>query len=240
MSDIPDPAELKAKYAEIAALKKAIEEQKQAQTTRYSPYPVASRGRGNYRGGYRGAKPATSRNMSISFNEKVDEEGDSTETQKYVSSVSKGGMTLVNTNIYEQEMARIAKHTEAARKLKEKMAQLRKFHLQKTRVSRYRTETDNCDRIKVDGINYAVTRNGGKLVPLLVSLEDQKTLSWNGKTYYRRPNGTFQCNERGPYVRKEPCETAPSVTNPYRAVEEPCRYFGRTGEYFPTALCLSY
>lgn len=231
MSDIPDSAELKAKYAEIAALKKAIDEQKHAQLTRYSPYPVARRGRGNYRGGYRGGTHVNPRNMSISFNEEAKEKGDSSETQKYVSSVSKGGMTLVNTNIYEQEIARLAKQNENAKKAREKMIQLRRFHLQKARVSRYRTETDSCDRISVDSKKYAVARNGAKLVPLLVALDDQNTLIWNEKTYYKKPNGTFQCKERGAYVRTN--TTTTPHTNTHRAAEEPCRYFSRTGEYLP-------
>lgn len=239
MSSVPDSDELKAKYAEIAALKKAIDEKKAAQNSPYGAnnqqYQNAAdihrggyRGghRGSYRGGYRGgfrghpfyargyggnSRGNVHRNMSVVFNSNNTNEkntentsnDDSSTEPTYVSSVSKSGMSLVNSDVYEKDKIKIIQRSENAKQIQDQLKQRKIDNAIKARVLKNKTKTDNCDRVKADGDEFAVTHNGDELVLLTIPTGgNSKTTQWNSKIYSRESNGNLKCQSpsRGRYV----------------------------------------
>lgn len=217
MSGNSDPEELKAKYAEIAALKKAIEKKMQEKGS--FQRPILNTTNANYgygrsrRGGYSGIyknynpyRPHINKNMSSAFKDtNKKQEGseapssadtttsDENTTNKttYISTISSSGLSLVNSDIYEKERERKAIEKERINKL---MIAKRRNAILKNRISKFRTKVDSCDRVNVDGDPFAVTRGGNKLIPLSIPRgEKSKTTTWFNKTYQRKHNGTLKC-----------------------------------------------
>ncbi|KAK6456581.1 uncharacterized protein RJT20DRAFT_45760 [Scheffersomyces xylosifermentans] len=267
----PDSDALKAKYAEIAALKKSLDE-KRAKQGIYSPYPMPNNGyRGRGRGGgairtgynsrgyggygnfrgqnrsYRGRgsyhAPVMHRNVSAVFTQPpIDQSmtydesqtvegslsdistpeanGDSAQESTsritgYVTTSSRGGMSLVSTDIYERDQQRYAAIQKQRQEIQERLERQRRLATWRARVSKFKTKTDGADRIKIGEETFAVTKQGTKLVPLTVPQEHSTNLySWNNVTYKRQPNGTLQ--SIGIRKGKIPIEQ--------------CRYYSRTGK----------
>lgn len=238
MSSVPDSDELKAKYAEIAALKKAINEKKQEKSM---PGPLATGydghyygnvnvNRGGFRNGYRGGfkgrhnnypyvggysnsrRGNMHRNMSVVFNNNITNDKDIESSQndesnvtepKYVSSISKSGMSLVNSEVYEKDKIKIIQRSENAKQMQDQIKQKKKANAIRTRVFKNQSKTDSYDRVKVDGDTFAVTNKGDDLVLLTIPTgEKPKTIVWNNKTYTRKINGDLknQTPRRGRYV----------------------------------------
>lgn len=235
MSSVPDSDELKAKYAEIAALKKAINEKKQEKSMpgllaidydgHYYGNVNVNRGRfrSGYRGGFKGRynnypyagnshRGNMHRNMSVVFNsnntnDKNIENSKNDESNapepKYVSSISKSGMTLVNSEVYEKDKIKIIQRSEDAKQMQDQIKQKKKANAIRTRVLKNQSKTDSYDRIKVDGDTFAVTNNGDDLILLTIPTgEKPKTVVWNNKNYTRKINGDLksQTPRRGRYV----------------------------------------
>lgn len=230
---------LKAKYAEIAALKKAILEKKEARVNKPVSFPVRGGYRGHYRGGFRGRgghrghySPYSSalphRNMTLVFDKS---EPDASESPKYVTQVSKGGMSLVNTELYEKDKEKYLAIQRSQQELRDRMISQKKARAMLTRISKYRTKTDSCDRIDIAGDKFAVTRAGNKLLPITVPVGIKpKEETWNNRTYQRKQNGTLKCSSGRKRRYVSFCASLP-ITN-VRIPQDHCRYFCRTGEYF--------
>ncbi|KGQ81663.1 hypothetical protein L150_05606 [Candida albicans Ca529L] len=205
-SQVPESEALKIKYKEIAALKKAIQEkqelkrqqqqnaskiQKQAYK-RILKLPVNPNV-------FLQQKPKFS-NMTLVVNNtggstngttSTTKEGtSSTDQQGYVSVQSSGGKSFYNINVYQQE----AEKLKAKILLKKKQVQEQK-RLEKIRnqIPKFRTMSDNCDRIKINGDKYAVTGNGRALVPIrMFQLTNPIECIWNGNKYQRNSQGVFK------------------------------------------------
>lgn len=150
---------------------------------------------------------------------------------KYVTQISKGGMSLVNTELYEKDKEKYLAIQKSQQDLREKMIQQKKARAMQTRISKYRTKTDSCDRIEIGGDKFAVTRAGNKLLPLTVPVGIKpKEEKWNNRTYQRKQNGSLKCNagRKRRYV-SEPTHKHHILT--FRIPQDDCRYFCRTGEY---------
>lgn len=217
-----DPEELKAKYAEIAWLKKQIEEKK------------AARGRRNDKNGI--SKPHRKQFPTPHINLKplkVDS-GDN----KYISSTTSRGMTLVNTNILEREQKLQLQKAEAARKLQIEAQEKKRQRKWKPRIDKNRTKTDHCDRIAISDQIFAVCGGGNKLVPLSIPPADSEgeIIVWNSTKYIRKKNGTFRrMGKSAEYV----CSPRPSgYTNV--STSEDCRYYTRIGKYGGFSLHISF
>lgn len=273
MSSVPDTDELKAKYAEIAALKKAINEKKMAKNLS-SPLLAAYGGsenhhnsstfRGGYRGGYRGrfrggyggnyhSKNYTNnlyrenmhRNMSVVFNNNTNDnnsedsnkvDSDSLEPT-YVSSVSKSGMTLVNSDMYEKDKIKIIQRSEQAKQLQDQFKKKKKASALRAIVFKNQAKTDSYDRVKINEDVYAVTNNGDDLILLSIPIEEKEenieNIEWNKKIYVRTIHGNLKSQNpcRGRYVYRNLYYRNFQLTQ-RRIGNDQCRYFTRTGEYF--------
>lgn len=251
---------LKAKYAEIASLKKAIEE-KQVRNSQFAPtsaYPSVSlggmfpprkggairstryavrgntRGRGFGRGGYAsfrgGARggfvhrhvtavfDTSGQNGSGSDSSTGDNDDGVSHSPPavtgYVTKQSRGGMSLVSTDIYARDQERYEAIQREKEELQKKIARQKRRELMQKQISKLRTKTDSCDRVKIDGQIFAVCKRGSKLIPLATAPDDApSTTEWHNRTFTRSSNGTLRTKSR---IRK---------------TSEQCRYFSRTGTY---------
>lgn len=216
-----DPEELKAKYAEIAWLKKQIEEKK------------AARGRRSDKNGI--SKPSRKQFPTPQINLKplkVDS-GD----ENYISSTTSRGMTLVNTNIYEREQKLQLLKAEAARKLQIEAQERNRQRKWKPRIDKNKTKTDHCDRIAISDQIFAVCGGGNKLVPLTVPPPDSEgqIIMWNSIKYIRKKNGTFRrVGKSAEYVF-----SSSQSGNTNVSTSEDCRYYTRIGKYLPNHISLA-
>ncbi|ODQ78186.1 hypothetical protein BABINDRAFT_162857 [Babjeviella inositovora NRRL Y-12698] len=96
---------------------------------------------------------------------------------KFIASVSKGGMSLVNTRVYSSEtyQSQLARINEARALLlerrKQKLAQEKKqrsMHAIQTKVSKAKVKYDDCNRVQFGDEIFAITRGGNKLVPISI------------------------------------------------------------------------
>lgn len=218
-SNIPDTDEIKAKYAEIASLKKAIhEKQMQQRSFDSSSHPAVSSFRGRGRGGYRAryspystsarGRGTNHRNLTLVFNggdinnhtrSDVQESTSSVietscqQEPRYVSSVSKSGMSLVHSDLYEQDKTKFIEQNQQATKLKNKVIEQRLISRDREMISKNKVKFDNCDRIEINNNKYAVAKNGTKLVPISIPvLRSVEKLNWMNRSYSSKKNGTFK------------------------------------------------
>lgn len=241
MSENPDSEELRAKYSEIAALKKAIEEKKREKQN-FNTFPLGghqyvqstSGYRGRNRGFYKGniykqrfhimnRHPASSgfrRSMSLVFNKSAGDTSGSSEADQsdtsYVTTVTKNGMKLMNSDIYQSEKDRILLQTKKTNELKEKLQQRKRLNLLRKMLSKNLSVTDSCDRILLDNVKYAVVNRGDELIPLTDFMGKGDEYKWNSKMYIRKPNGSLKCVEP---IRER------------KGIHDQCRYFTRHGTY---------
>lgn len=216
-----DSEELKAKYAEIAALKRSIEEKKMAQ---FSHHPIpfgsgphrrqyAARGRG---GGHFARKGGSGhRNMTLQFNQQVCDEANAASVAhasvasapSYVSSITNSGMTLVNSDIYEQDTKSREQRALAASNFKERIRHERQLRILQAKIQVKRGRTDSCDRVKIGDEVFAVTRGGSKLVlisPPSHELEE-RVITWNNLPYIRTESGDLTCHSSRGRINVEYC-----------------------------------
>jgi hypothetical protein len=218
---MPDSEELKAKYAEIAALKRSIEEKKMAQFYNH-PIPFGSgphrrqytaRGRG---GGHLARKGGSShRNMTLQFNQQVSDEANvapvahssAASAPSYVSSITNSGMTLINSDIYEQDTKCREQRALAASNFKERIRQERQLRILQAKIQVKRGRTDSYDRVRVGDEVFAVTRGGSKLV--LISppshKQEEKVITWNNLPYIRTESGDLTCHSSRGRINMEYC-----------------------------------
>lgn len=208
-----DPTDLKAKYAEIAALKKSIEEKKAIRNAslntkdgkktigtnyinkgqnQYKPRPYSPGF--NYYKGFTGNRGNYHRNMTVVFNGQGQYENN-TETldTKYVSSISKSGMSLVTSDIYKQDQSKLQQLNEEIKNKKLEAAKARRIKALENIILKNRMSTDGCDRVKIDGDIFAVSNHGDKLIALSLPKGDRpKVVVWNGENYIRKSNGNLK------------------------------------------------
>lgn len=239
---VPDTEELKAKYAEVAALKKAIDEKKRATSSKRVAHHQAFRvfpNRGNIRGrrglfrgrNFRNSTPSH-RNMTLVFSN-GDEDKDNLEQKQeghsYISAVSKSGMTLVKRNLYERDQGKFVSQIEQLKAEEERFKRQLRLN---NRISRNRKKTDSCDRISIDGDKFAVSKQADKLIPITKPIhEELKTLVWNNKSYERKDNGTYKCQSRRQMRYVTSSLNCFLSTNISSTVAEQCRYLTRTGKF---------
>lgn len=238
---VPDSEAMKAKYAEIAALKKSIEEKRMAQ---HSNKPVPA-WYGGGRGGYKGSRGAfmgrkrggnSHRNMSLIFNEGKEllpipaasddpsavsssssssPSNNNSNIASFVSSVSSGGMTLINSDIYQQEALSRQRQIDATNNLKEKLRQRKIERINNAKIQLKRSKTDSCDRVSIGGEIFAVSMGGLALKLISASKNhEEKVVQWNNLLYVRQDNGDLIC-----------------PTNRGRITVNHCTYFTKTGTY---------
>ncbi|KAK6462407.1 hypothetical protein DFJ63DRAFT_154413 [Scheffersomyces coipomensis] len=209
---------LKIKYAEIAALKKSIAEKKnalqQARLTQFSNYGTSSNTsmKKIWKKHNKAAKKGNPfGHMSAVFTNAT---GDISNTEQYVSQISKGGMSIVNTNVLQREQHKFKVHQREQEDLKKiKELQRLQARLQKS-ISKNKVREDNRDRIRIGDVTYAVTRMGNRLLPLSIPNNlDTAEVAWGSRKYISKNGRTLKCT--GGRTRKSPTD--------------PCRYFTRTG-----------
>lgn len=176
-----DPDELKAKYAEIAWLKKQIEEKK------------ASR---KQNGISKSTKPL--RKPYIASQRNLNSESVDSGDEKYISNVTNHGMTLVHTNIYKREQKLQKLKAEVARKLQMEAQDRARRQKWMPKIAKNRTKTDACDQISLGDFTYAVSCGGNKLVPLTIPPADSdgEIIEWNHAKYIRKKSGTLRLVRR--------------------------------------------
>lgn len=219
MSSIPDLEELEAKFAEIAAIKKAIEEKKASKNLSYSgikrhdnvskPHFFPRRYLNNYKpwgygwnntnyGKENLQKGNLYRSMSVHFPNSTSQQTDQGQSPQYVSSVSKSGMSLVNSETYEKERGEILRHYEEIEAKKLKAKQKKQEAIWRARLEGNRIRTENYDRIKIKGNTYAVTKSGNELV--LIGTGGGQIMNvamWNKSNYVSYGDGNLKCrNDR--------------------------------------------
>ncbi|KAK6199170.1 uncharacterized protein RJT21DRAFT_121472 [Scheffersomyces amazonensis] len=225
MSSNEDGDAFKKKYAEIAALKKALEEKKQAEKqargsrTRYinNYVPVRSAPiQKKWQNKQAKSMRSSFSNVTAVFTKDDKNTVSNDVSQGYVSKTSKGSMSLVNTAVYQrqqQQYHKILQEKEELKKLKESQ---RSQQLLQKNVSRNKVRADNCDRIKIEGVPYAVTKMGNRLLPLGIPNSEfmlKKQIVWANKVYSIKNGASLKCVSGK--TRKSPTEL--------------CRYFSRTG-----------
>ncbi|CAI5756034.1 unnamed protein product [Candida verbasci] len=186
-SDIPDSDELKLKYQEIAALKKSIAEKQALKNRQNQNIARIKKQQHNHHYTHNNnMNPNKFQNMKLIVNQVPN----TNNNNQYISAMSKGGNSLYNSSIYQQEAEKLQEKIALKKKQIDQEKYLNKLKL---RISKYRTLTDNCDRIKINGDKYAITKNGKSLVPVrMFQLNNPNECIWNGSKYIRGKNGGFK------------------------------------------------
>ncbi|ODV64443.1 cleavage polyadenylation factor RNA-binding subunit YTH1 ASCRUDRAFT_84246 [Ascoidea rubescens DSM 1968] len=127
-------------------------------------------------------------------------------TNNFVQSYSQGGLKLINKEIFDKNLNFTLNRKKIIREQKN-LIKVSKI------VSKNNVKFDYCDRINLNGISYAITLRGFKLIPLstfdLDSLPSQ--LKWFSSSYKLSKNGSY-------------IKTDGKLTQiPY------CRYYTKTG-----------
>lgn len=118
---------------------------------------------------------------------------------------------LMTPKAYKAKMKRMRKAQEDTAALKEQKLLRLKAQQKAQRLSKNKTKYDNCDRVLINDVVYAVTDNGITLAPLLdPDCEKSEYLVWNNWRYSRNRYGILKRNVR---TKSRP----------------QCRYFSRTG-----------
>lgn len=243
---VPDSEALKAKYAEIAALKRAIEEKKMNQYS-HSPVPSWYGGRGGFRGAFRGGFRGSTRggvragygrgnvhrNMTLVFEPTAANSSTANEPNTnnnninnnnsevaYISTTNTGSMSLINSSIYEQESKARQQNFEAALNSKEalRISNLEKGFQRKIQIRKAKTE--NFDRVRINKEIFAVTHGGMTLVLIGSS---------QGGLYDEDQKVVYWNNL--PYIRIENGDLMCHVNRGRVKSPVDCSFFGSTGTY---------
>lgn len=118
---------------------------------------------------------------------------------------------LMTPKAFKAKMKRARKAHEDSAALKEQKLLRLKAKQKADRLSKNKTKYDNCDRVLINSVVYAVAENGITLAPLLdPDSETSEYLMWNNWRYARNRYGVLKRNIRA--------QARPQ-----------CRYFSRTG-----------
>lgn len=121
--------------------------------------------------------------------------------------------TLMSETAMKAKLKRMRKAAEDKEMLKEQKKIQLKIKQKAQRLAKNKTKTDDCDRILLNGVIYAVDENGRLLVPLLdPDSETAEFIVWNQWWYARNRSGTLKRARKGKY-------------------SEQCRYFTRNGMF---------
>ena len=221
MSSIPDTEELKAKYAEIAAIKKAIEEKKASKISsqqgikrhdniskppflnrkylnnlRNVPWSCGQNNMNHRNVNYNNGN--LYRSMSVRFPSSTVEQTEQGSSPQYVSSISKSGMSLVNSETYEKEKGQILRRYEEVESRKQRAKQKKQEVIWRARLDENRIRTENCDRVKIKGNTYSVTKGGNELILIESGSEQMINVAmWNKSNYVGYGDGNLKCrNDR--------------------------------------------
>lgn len=119
--------------------------------------------------------------------------------------------TMMTPKAVKAKIKRMKKAAEHTRALKEQKRLQLKARQKIQKLMRNKASTDDCDRILLKSVVYAVIEHGRRLVPLLDPDSDtSEYLVWNNWRYFRCPNGNFKRNVK-------------------MKVKSLCRYFSRNG-----------
>lgn len=210
LSNVPDLEELKKKYAEIAHLKREIEEK------------LALRPKIH---GIR--KPLGRSHMSMIFtnNAKNTLENSDSEPQ-YIT--TNRGMSLMTPRMFHRRMRLMKVSAERTQRIQEEFAKKRQETKMKNSVAKFRTQADGCDRVEIEGEVYGVAQDGRRLLPLTFQTgQFADFVEWNGWKFTREKRGGL-VNTRKRYGENLAGEDDTNIRT--KEVEQ-CRYFTRTGMY---------
>ena len=186
---ITDEEVLRAKYAEVAALKKAIDARKHAPRilkvpsglNSLPPRPI---------GRVRKSRPIRRhQNLSLVMLElQKDNNCNNTNQNAYIHTITGGGNSVMSVEQYERTKMAQEIHQ---REQQDRSRQQRLFYKQQSMVKKNMQDTEGDDRVRINGIVYAVTRRGAKLVLLSVPnpWKGEGSERWNGDTYIRQACG---------------------------------------------------
>lgn len=122
-----------------------------------------------------------------------DEKNTETHNTKYISSISKSGMSLVTSDIYKQDQSKLQRLNEEIKNKRLEAAKARRIKALQNIILENRMNTDGCDRVKLDGDIFAVSNHGDKLIALSLPKGDRsKVVVWNGENYIRKSNGNLK------------------------------------------------
>lgn len=117
--------------------------------------------------------------------------GNSTE-QTYVTQISQGSMKLVSSDAFQNEHERSLAIARLRYLQQLKANEMKKQLARKQRIAKNKAKTDERDRVEIEGIKYAVTREGDRLVPITLSNSQTQGVEWNNTTYSRKKNGILK------------------------------------------------
>ncbi|EMG48635.1 hypothetical protein G210_0756 [Candida maltosa Xu316] len=141
----------------------------------------------------------------------TDSSGASNPSQGYVSVHSSGGMSFYNVNVFKSEQEKLI---EKKRLKKAEVSEQKRIMKIKKNIASDRAATRNCDRIKINGDQYVVAKNGKLLLPIrMFQITNPKKCTLNGIKYTRTKLGAFRVL---------------SKQNEVRFPKEDCFYFTRT------------
>ncbi|ODV93942.1 hypothetical protein PACTADRAFT_18565 [Pachysolen tannophilus NRRL Y-2460] len=186
------------------------------------------------------SRPAKHRNISLVLNNDInyDDNNNNTNTNltttttttndsniginqgnRFVSKVSKNGLSLVNTKIYENDQKRKLELAKKINDLKiEKLKHLKKLKILK-KIKELTIRYDYCNRCKINGISFIIAHDGLKLIPInyIEDIDHKNTINYNNCDYLKLQDGS--------YLKKG--FTLQDVL--IAESQEPCRFYTRTG-----------
>ncbi|RLV95269.1 hypothetical protein JA1_001297 [Spathaspora sp. JA1] len=191
-----DSAELKLKYQEIAALKKAISEKqrmKEVQEKLKLKRNVLLQKKNQ----------KTYKNISLVINNQLPEkpqnvsspvgsnvQSPASQSAGYVTVVSKGAMSFINQTIYNRKAKHMKQQIDS---IKEKKKQQKGIERIQNRIKKFKVQYGSSDRIRINGEKFAVIKNGRVLAPLTFpQMDNPKQIEWDFEHYTRNGTGAFK------------------------------------------------
>lgn len=101
-------------------------------------------------------------------------------------------MKLVSSDAFQNEHERSLAIARLRYLQQLKANEMKKQLARKQRIAKNKAKTDERDRVEIEGIKYAVTREGDRLVPITLSNSQTQGVEWNNTTYSRKKNGILK------------------------------------------------
>lgn len=203
-----DPEELKLKYREIAALKKSIEEKQRLknlqvriiqkrnamQQKKVQKQQMLHRNMSLVMNNLPPPPPSL---LSLSLPNNNMRNGVPVLPSGYVNVISKGGMSLYNSNAYQERTSELQeirnKKKQAKLLIKQQQKEQKRITRIQNRIAKLKVLCDSCDRIEVNGEKLSVNENGRQLVPLAFpQVNKPGEIEWHNHKYVRNLNGIFK------------------------------------------------
>ena len=107
-------------------------------------------------------------------------------------------MSLVNSETYEKEKGQILRRYEEVESRKQRAKQKKQEVIWRARLDENRIRTENCDRVKIKGNTYSVTKGGNELILIESGSEQMINVAmWNKSNYVGYGDGNLKCrNDR--------------------------------------------